>query len=432
MRNQTKTRRPTISIAAVALLVVFAFPLQAQEPPNNQEPLIGDALVPHDLRWGGGIGPASYSSETSLVMIGKVAVQLIILESDGSIDPETETWTMSNKSLIQDEIQAAFNWWETRAAESDVPLEFVYREPSAADPGNTWVTTVEIGYEPINRSKSDHPTWIGAAMTALGFTGDHITASRAYVRDLIDELDADWGFIVFAVDSANDPDGKFADGSVAWGYLGGPYQVLTLDGGNYGKWNTDQVVAHETGHIFGALDQYTSAGVGCTEKGGYLQIENQNSDAGSCLLNEPSIMKQAWIAYPANSVDVYARGQVGWWDGDGNGIPDLLEGSPPTLTVSRTIETFSGQATASGSPFISATITNVQYRLDGGAWQTATPKDSAFDESSEDFSFSVPNPIEGTTRTLDVMATNSQGMTTTVTLSVSHTFGVWLSVVMVG
>ena len=53
-------------------------------------------------------------------------------------------------------------------------------------------------------------------------------------------------------------------------------------------------------------------------------------------------------------------------------------------------------------------ITAVQYRVDGGDWVAATPKDGIFDSSRESFSFIVSSPAAGK-RTIEVEAFNSAG-----------------------
>jgi hypothetical protein len=72
----------------------------------------------------------------------------------------------------------------------------------------------------------------------------------------------DWAFIIFVVDSYNDAQGAYADATgfgwkrYAYAYLNGPYLVVTYDNDGWGIDRMDRVVAHETGHIFGATDEY--------------------------------------------------------------------------------------------------------------------------------------------------------------------------------
>ncbi len=91
------------------------------------------------------------------------------------------------------------------------------------------------------------------------------------------------------------------------------------------------ITAHETGHVFGARDQYQKVcptDYWCTIKSGYLRVENQNCDVPSpytCLSDVPSIMRFRLSAYNDGEVDPYGRGQVGWRDEDNDNILDAID-----------------------------------------------------------------------------------------------------------
>lgn len=93
-------------------------------------------------------------------------------------------------------------------------------------------------------------------------------------------------------------------------------------------------IAHELGHIYGALDQTRSAGVACTERSGVLSIETQNSDQPGCLLRQDSIMKNPAYSYAHGLVDRYALMQMGAWDSDGDSLVDPRDPTPfPVLRL---------------------------------------------------------------------------------------------------
>jgi len=271
--------------------------------------------------------------DTSEYMIGDVAVGIILLESNGGIDPNSEDWTPAEESNVVSEIQAGLNWWAAR--EPNAKLTFIYDIHYK----------VPTRYEPITRtgyhefppgSQSGESLWIPEAMSYLGFS--------SYTNRWMNNLDydnyiritysTDWAYTIFVVDSSNDADGAFLNaGYAAYAYVGGPYLVVTSTNDGYGINNLDAVISHETAHIFYALDQYYDPSRLCTEKSGYLNVENQNSLGNTpCAINVPSIMKDGIVAYPIGAVDTYARQQLGWRDTDDDNILDIID-FPPVSTL---------------------------------------------------------------------------------------------------
>ncbi len=414
---QHRTGLPVISVILLvsAAVAMVSGPVSAEAPQptmtvqdiaeTGQDGLPDDALVPPDLP-GGDMPLALATSQSSIIpgfyqtseyMIGRVAIGLLLLESDGSIDPSGEDWQEEEITLVRAQIAAAAEWWAAR--EPDARLSFVFDERLPP--------TIAVPYEPISRPRSEQKLWIGAAMTALGYDGDsYFTQVRRYVNDLRATYQTDWAFAVLVIDDSNDPDHAFADGFSAYAYLGGPFMVLTLHNGGYGVEHLGGVAAHEMGHIFLAVDQYAAAGVPCTLLAGYLGIENQNSQAGSCLSNQPSIMRSIVDPFANGHVDLYARGQVGWWDGDQNGILDPLDTPveldlPPLSTWAAAQELYIGKIrilphpSSRRQPVTINRITGVFYRLDGGAWMPTHAQDGTFDSAEENIEWEMPSLAEG-------------------------------------
>ncbi len=113
--------------------------------------------------------------------------------------------------------------------------------------------------------------WRWQAMDKLGFgPRRRSTTSRIPRRCYADRLrrsnGADWAFVLYVVDSLHDKDGMFRNGVVAYtADLFGPYCMLTYDNDGYGFANFDAVLAHEMGHVFGALDEYRAAVAGLSQ-----------------------------------------------------------------------------------------------------------------------------------------------------------------------
>ena len=195
---------------------------------------------------------------------------------------------------------------------------------------------------------------------------------------------------------------------------------MTYGNNGYGPSNMEAIVAHETGHIFYALDQYYSAYQPCTRRSGYLDVDNQNSQYGECLSNTISIMRGQTFPYAIDAIDPYAAGQIGWRDSDGDGIFDPLNADLPisisSISGDGQNKTVEGAAEIIPYPSPSQTnvtintLTGIQYRVDNGDWQQATASDGVFDETAENYSFTVTSLTPGF-RTLEVAALDSAGNT---------------------
>jgi hypothetical protein len=364
--------------------------------------------------------PTPGYAETSEFLIGRVAVGILLPESDGSIDPSTEDWSDEARALVISEITAALDWWAVR--EPDANLTFVYDDSLA--------TPISTRYEPISRPYSDQSLWINQVMAEKGYTeSSYFDRVRSYNNDLRREHDADWAFTIFVVDSANDDDNRFADGYFAYAYLGGPFMVMTYGNNGYGPSNMDAVAAHEIGHIFHALDQYAGANQPCTRQSGYLGGVNQNSRYGDCASDEPSIMRGQVSPYTNKDLDEYARAQIGWRDSDDDGILDPVD---TTISLSSAEIITDGQVsnvlTVTGNlrdePFPSPqrrsvtinAITRIEYQADDETWIDVPAADGAFDSYSEDFTFTTPALPTGDVEIV-VRATNSAGGVTTMTVA---------------
>jgi hypothetical protein len=427
--NQTRNHRQLI-VRGATFLVLFlslvggcVMPAQAQGPDDEAlaAVLVGDAFVappPTGLQSQDGSLTPGYN-QTSEFFIGRVAVGIVLPESNGSHDPSTENWTQAERSLVWDKVTAATNWWAAR--EPQAHLTFIYDDGTAAP--------TATGYEPINHPQRDQGLWIAEVMSNKGYSGsNYFDQVRQYNNALRQTHQTDWAFTIFVVDSSNDADGRFAGGPdslFAYAYLNGPFTVATYDNASYGAHNMDAVVAHEVGHIFGALDQYQAAGVPCTQSGGYLGVENQNSQLGDCTSNVPSIMLGGVSPYRAASIDPYARGQVGWRDTDGDGILDPLD-TPMTLigpdqsalSQQENVFAFSGQLQQSSYPYSARSsvlinvFSRVQYRATAGQWVgqwiDVQATDGTFDSLAETFTFTT-TPLPGGTVTVETQVIDSFG-----------------------
>ena len=356
---------------------------------------------------GPSIKPGYY--QTSEYMAGSVAVGIVLVQSNGKVDPSTEDWTLDQKRLVFDKVTTALNWWA--ALEPRAHLSFVVDDHFSAP--------LPTDVEPITRPYTDEKYWVADAMGALGYTAiSYFARVRDYNNALRDNYHTDWAFTIFVVNDAHDGDHSFSNDYFAYAYVGGPFMVMTYNNANYGPENMDAVAAHEIGHIFYALDQYAAAGQSCVSRSGYLAVENQNSQSGACAMNVESIMRGQVSPYLRHALDPYAAGQIGWHVSNGDNILDPLHTDLPititdfvqsgnSVVVSGTAEIVPYPSPSRASVTIN-TLTGVQVRLDQGEWQLALPDDEAFDGVTETYHLAT-NVITPGLHTLQVTALDSAG-----------------------
>lgn len=197
-----------------ALLASETGPNLLENRETLAEELVNDALTPpaeSELRSAASDVTPGYR-ETSEYLIGRVAVGIILPESDGSAEPSAEDWTADERALVLSEITAALDWWAAR--EPNARLEFVY------DDGMT--ATIGTAYEPITHGLGEQGLWISDVMENKGYASySYFDQVRQYNNHMRDTYGTDWAFTVFVVDSSNDSDNRFADGYFAYAYLGG-------------------------------------------------------------------------------------------------------------------------------------------------------------------------------------------------------------------
>jgi hypothetical protein len=244
------------------------------------------------------------------------------------------------------------------------------------------------------------------------------------------------------VDSNNDPNGLFSDGHFAYAYLNGPFMVMTYDNDGWGIVYTNLVTAHETGHIFGALDEYSSSGCSTSDSFGYLNVANASCNNGG-ITTDKSIMGDSSEQLDG-SVDVStsARGAIGWRNPvqeNGHTVvdvvrtgtvsltpysPDPTTDSTPTYSASAGNTPFppagprmlDGYSYGSASPVSVSKVSAAEWRLDGGAFTSSgvAPNDGIFNEESDAYTFTSQSPVANGTHTFGTHSINNFGHTSSV------------------
>lgn len=414
--------RTILLVSSLALFIMLTLaPLTGHAQPPESHLLANDALMPPPAR-AGILAVGSEARGLSQYMAGSVAVRLVLPESTGAIDRSSADWTAAQIAAIRSQVQAGLDWWVARLSLARLSFQLQ-------------VEVVPTDYEPITYGLAEEGRWIGDTLARLGFTGyDYFDQAYAATNALRAEHGTDWATTIFVVNSAGQPGGAFTDGHFAYAYIGGPFMVLTSDAGAYGSSRLATVVAHELGHIFGALDQYAAAGIRCDQRSGYLYTPSSNSQFEGCGTSFPSIMLEPLGAFAAGQVDASALHQLGYRDADGDGLIDPLDTAPALELQDQSLASSSGRPLIRGSardvafpsdslPAVSLnTIRAVQYRIDGGPWITAIPTDGAFDGVRETFSAELP--LYDGSYELELRAVNSAGASSP--LVASHVEVAWV------
>ncbi len=419
------------------------------------------ALVPPAATASKGmVAGAPTNDQTSEYMAGTVAYTVVFVESSGSsggsgcspADPQTENWSQARMNSALSEISAGLSFWTSRANRPS-PLTFVLDTNYTLSGGQprTWPTSCE----PITRAAggygSDEARWIADALKAMGRNNANVSnyysEARAFADSRRDTLHTDWAYTIFVVDSYNDarrnpPDqtpGMFSNGAFAYAYLNGPFMVMTYDNDGWGPTYMHLVTAHESGHIFGALDEYASSGCSTADSWGYLNVSNASCNNGG-ITSDKSIMGDSNEQVdPSVDVSTSARGALGWRNPaqeNGHTVVDVVRTATVSLTAyspdptGDSTPTYS--ASAGNTPYPSAgprmeggtsygqasqvsisKVAGAEWKLDSGAFTSAgvVPTDGAFDEESDPYTFTPQSPVANGTHTFTTHSINNFGDT---------------------
>jgi hypothetical protein len=384
-------------------------------------------------------------NQTSEYLAGTVTVSVVFVESNGGsgncspADAQTENWSAARMDSVIAEITQGLGFWTSRPNRPS--LTFVIENRGQRS----------TSCEPINRPSSDDPLWIADALVALGGSGitpaNYVAAARAYAHSRRVANGTDWAYSIFVVDSDVDGNGLFGDGTFAYAFLNGPFMVMTYDNNGWGIGLTNIVVAHESAHIFGALDEYPESNCTTADSWGYLNAPNTscnvNGDTSDISIMGPSNEQ----TNPAVDVSTSARNALGWRNATSGAGATAVVDVVRTATASITL--FAPDPTSDTTPTYSATAGNTafppggcnilggacqrtpvavniarvggaEWNVDGGGFTTSgvVPTDGAFDEEADPYTFTPPNPIAGGTHTFGTRSINTFGDTSSTAADV--------------
>ena len=273
-------------------------------------------------------------------MVGNIAVGIVIV--DGKAGSEAE-FTAGEKLTVAVEVSQAFDVLYrlkgvVTAGGTKVPLFFMAQidtvkldlDPSSvpAPPAKGSEANTSDQYE--RREK----VWRDPALQALGLSSGQAGISQ-YVQKLMAKSWAlatpDAAYVVFFTKYM----AKwmaYADQSLGRIAMCYPWLADLTDpnadgtGGfrntgskGWGEANIDHVVAHESGHIFGAPDEYADSKCSVSSNAGHLHIANSNCEVSNATSVDCLMKNNKEAMCPATP------GHLGWVDRNNNGTLDVLE-----------------------------------------------------------------------------------------------------------
>jgi hypothetical protein len=231
---------------------------------------------------------------TSSYFEGSVAVGLVLVEGP---TPALQ-FTAAERTKIVAEVQNGLSWHATSNPAAD--LTFSYD-----------IQIVRLTQSPNPSAADLEAHWRNPAMARLGYQAN-FDGVYQYVDGLRARLGTRWAYCAFFT--------SYPLRYFAYAAIGGPRLVMTYDNDGWGPDNIDRVFAHESSHIFGAVDEYASSGCGCGGRWGRFGIPNGNCDTCSPT-SEPCLMLANTFQYCR-----YTPAHVGWGRGVG-GNPVLIQSS---------------------------------------------------------------------------------------------------------
>ena len=254
--------------------------------------------------------------------IGAYHITVFLPESDGSDDPNLEDWQASMVTEVTDEVLEACLFWAEQAPESaGFSCHLTYYDPS----------DTPTSYEPITREGGqpllgfwggDEDKWINEIMDTLGFSSiwlyyhDEVEDYNDWAQD---ESDTDEAFSAFVVNSLEDEDGSFSDGSSAYvpqlraPLPGDDLGQRRLAKGCWARIRCSRWALTRWATSSGPRTSTAAATATATDVSNGFSNENHEDCPGgaqtSCLMRGDYPCGQYVYPYP---ICFWSRGQVGW------------------------------------------------------------------------------------------------------------------------
>jgi hypothetical protein len=233
---------------------------------------------------------ARVTGPTSAYLEGSVAVGIVIVEG-----PTADLkFSAAERTKVVAEVQNGLGFLATSNPVAGITFTYDIHDVTLTVAANPNAPDLEA-------------LWRDPTMAMLGFTPDWAGVA-AYVEDLRTRFGTRWTYCAFFT--------KYPLFHFAYAGIGGPRLVMQYANDGWGPDNIDRVFAHETGHIFGAPDEYTSSGCNCGGAWGRFGLPNLNCESCAAGGGVPCLMRANTFA-----LCDYTPGHLGWKN------PQLVLGS---------------------------------------------------------------------------------------------------------
>ncbi len=216
------------------------------------------------------------------VLVGRVAVGLVWVDSTVSQFQITN----DEKLKVLSETTEGLNMLAGFEPRANIQWFYDFKRPSISLAASQFTSANQNSWEDL---------WRDAALGAMGYSAS-INGMNAYINAIKANFSAQHAYAVFIT--------KYP--KVWFAYEWGNHVVMDFTVNGWGIDNFHRVVAHETGHVFGCPDEYSSSGCNCTSVHGRYQIAN-----GNCQ-NCASPFIPCLMAANTEAVCDYTRGHLGW------------------------------------------------------------------------------------------------------------------------
>ncbi len=138
---------------------------------------------------------AQYMDQSGYAL-GSFALNVVFVESDGSIDPNQEDWTAEQLSQVHEQIDLAVNFWEQQTASfhPNAQLKITVDYANGGAP-------IHTGYEPINRAGnlSAISVWTSDVLSQVEYEGIPVSEPSTLNEVARYVHDTNWAGTVFVV-----------------------------------------------------------------------------------------------------------------------------------------------------------------------------------------------------------------------------------------
>jgi hypothetical protein len=208
-----------------------------------------------------GAPEAGAPGPTSARMEGTTAVGIIIVSGPNA----NLKFSDEERTKVVAEVQNGLSWLASATPEL---IGNIFKPRFSYD-----IHHVSIDRQPDSEQDDLEALWRDPVMGALGFSKSW-QGVLDYVESIRQKLGTNWTYCGFFT--------KYPIDHFAYARPGGPRIVMQYSNDGWGPDNIDRVFAHETGHIFGAPDEYAVAKCDCAGTWGRWGRPNLN-----CVLCAP-------------------------------------------------------------------------------------------------------------------------------------------------